>query len=338
MGLKKYIVFSIVLIIAMYLYAISLQLGEYTFNQFGIELTLSIATWLVLPVALLLVFTILHILFYGFRSYLNIRAFEKDEENLLECIKDNLLENNNNKSFKTKGLKEVANILSQMKLVSKSDSFNSNNKDISNIVNKIQEINDGNYIYDKSVKFSKSGIISNVNLMNKINSEIDFCVEVVKKSDSYDFEMVKAAFLNVINDKSITTVKKLLDGLKLDKEMVLKLIEKDSNNEQFSIEEKDLIKYINSVEFDKNDYLSVAKMYKKSTHPDELIKMFETLSTNNDEATSAYIYVLFEFEMIDTIRETLNPTAANEYTAYKALLDLKDNGRNYTVDSLCYKD
>lgn len=338
MGLKKYIFFSIVLIAAVYLYAVTLQLGDYTFNQYGFELALPIAAWLVLPIAVLLVVTIIHILFYGFRSYLNIRAYEKDEESLIESIKDNLLENNNNKSFKNKGFKEIANILSQMNLVAKSDEFNSTNSDIENIVNKTAEINNGSYIFDKSVKFNKNGTVATKNLINKLNSEIDFCLDVLKKSDNYDSSVVKTAFLNVVNEKSMTTIKKVLDGLTLDKEMVLALIEKDSQNEQFSIEQAELIKFMSTVEFTKEDYLNVAKMYKKSTNPDTLISMFETLSNEKDEAISAYIFVLFEFEMLDQVREILRATPVNEFTAYHALIDLKENGKNYTVESLSYRD
>lgn len=337
MGLKKYILFSFVLILAIYLYVVSLQLGEYTFNQFSIELSLPIAVWLILPIALLLVFTVLHILFYGFKSFLNIRAFQKDEENLLECIKDNFLENNNNKSFKTKVLKDIAKILSQMNLVCKTDSFDSSNDEIKKIILRIKEIEEGTYVQDTSIKFNKNGNITSMNLVNKINSQIDFAMDVLKKPSNYSKANVKIAFLNVVKDKSMTTIKKLLDLLTLDKEMLLELIKKDSLNEQFSISTEDLVKYIAKAEFSKDDYISVAKMYKKSTNPDELIKMFETLSLNSDDATAAYLYVLFEFEMLDTIREILNSHAANEYTAYRALIDLKDNGRNYTVDSLCYK-
>lgn len=337
MGLKKYIVFSVLLLVAIYLYAVSLQLGDYTFDQFNLNLTLPIALWLIAPIALLLVLTILHILFYGFKSYLNIRAFEKDEENLLECIKDNFLENNNNKSFKTKKLKDIANILAQMNLVPKNDSFDSGNDEIKKIIERINEITSGKYIQDRSIKFNKNGNIANLNLVNKINDQIDFSMDVLKKPSNYSKANIKIAFLNVLAEKSMTSIKKLLESLTLDKEMLLALIKKDSQSEQFSISTDDLVKYINASSFTKDDYISVAHMYKKSTNPDELIKMFETLSSSSEEATTAYLYVLFEFEMLDTIREILNSSAANEYTAYRALIDLKDNGRNYTVDSLCYK-
>ena len=336
MGLKKYVIFSLLLVAAVYLYAVQLQLGDYTVSEFGYELSLGIATWIVLPALVLLILTVLHILFYGFRSYLNVRSYQKDEEALLESIKDNLLENNNNKSFKNKGFKEISGILSQMNLQCKTADFDSSNDEIKNIVKCSSEINEGNYVYDKSVKFNKNGSIVHQNLINKLNSEIDFCVEVLKKHENYSEDLIKLAFEKVVSEKSMTTIKRVIEGIKLNKAMTLQLIEKDSQNEQFSIEKEQLIKYMKDSEFNKADYLSVAKMYQRSSNPDALIAMFETLSNENDEATSAYLFVLFEFEMLDQVRDILRATAANEFTAYKALLDLKDSGKHYTVESLSY--
>lgn len=339
MGLKKYIFFSIVFIAVVGVYVFLSVQGEYTVNieMLKLNLTLPIAIWVISPAVIIVVATVLHILFYGFRNYLQTRAIEKDEESLIELIKDNLLENNSNKTFKIKEIKEIANVLSQMNLVSKSDNFDSANKEINKIVNSIKDIKDGNYVYDKSLKFNKAGTISDINVKNRLASDIDFCMDVVKKTDSNSAQNVKSAFLKVVEEKSMTTIKKILEGLKLDKDMLLALIEKDSQNSEFSLDTDTLVKYIKDVDFNKDDYVNLVKMYKSSITPDELITMFETLSNEIEESVDAYFYVLMEFEMVDKVRELLNAYGAHEYTAYRALIDLKDSGRNYTIDSLSYK-
>jgi hypothetical protein len=40
--------------------------------------------------------------------------------------------------------------------------------------------------------------------------------------------------------------------------------------------------------------------------------------------------------MIDDIREIINNSQKDEFIPYKALLDLKDNGKNYRFDNICY--
>lgn len=41
--------------------------------------------------------------------------------------------------------------------------------------------------------------------------------------------------------------------------------------------------------------------------------------------------------MIDKLREVLANTNENEYVSFKALVDLKDCGKHYNLESLSYK-
>ena len=336
MGLKKYVAFSLLLIIAVYIFVFSMQTANYTVNILDYAIDLPIAVWIILPTAVLFLVTILHILFYGFKNYLQTSAIKKDEENIIEFLKDILLENNSNKKFKQKSLKELAEILEQMKLSPKTDNFESSNSDIKNIVNNIIKIESGEYVSDKSFKFNKNGEIAQKNLLNRVKVDVDYSIDVLKKSKDFSNEVVKAAFTNVVENKSMTTIKKLLDGLKLDKEMVLELMKKDSENSDFALEHESIIKYTKEVEFNKEDYLTFAKLYKKSVKPDELIRMFETISNENELAVDAYLVILFEYEMIDKAREILTNYTDEEYQPYRAVLDLKDSGKYYTLEKLCY--
>ncbi|RXJ81684.1 hypothetical protein [Arcobacter sp. F2176] len=336
MGLKKYIAFSLLLIIAVYIFVFSIQTGNFTVSILDYSLALPIAVWVILPLVVLFLVTILHIVFYGFKNYLQASAIKKDEENIIEFFKDLLLGNNSNKKFKQKALKELADILAQMKLSPKVENFESSNNDIKTIVNNMIKINSGEYVSDKSFKFNKNGQIAQKNILNKVNEDVDYAIDVLKKSKDFSDKIVKAAFFNVVENKTMTTIKKLLDGLKLDKEMLIELMKKDSENSDFALEHDTIIKYIKDVEFDKEDYLTFAKLYKKSVQPDELIKMFETISNDNELAMDAYLVVLFEYEMIDKVRETLNGYKKEEYQSFRALLDLKDSGKYYTLENLCY--
>ncbi len=70
--------------------------------------------------------------------------------------------------------------------------------------------------------------------------------------------------------------------------------------------------------------------------PDDLLKIFEEISNLNELALDSYLFVLFEYEMLDTIREIFSSSAQDELLPYKALLELKDSGKQYTLDTLCY--
>jgi len=98
-----------------------------------------------------------------------------------------------------------------------------------------------------------------------------------------------------------------------------------------------LIKIVKNAEFTKDDYLEFAKLYKKELNPDRLISIFEQLSNETEEATTANLYILSELEMLDKLRETLANSSQEDFLAIRALLDLKDSGKHYTLETLSYK-
>ncbi len=68
------------------------------------------------------------------------------------------------------------------------------------------------------------------------------------------------------------------------------------------------------------------------------VENFEKLVQEKEEYTTAYLYVLAEYEMIDKMRDILANSATQEYIPFKALIDLKDSGKHtYSIETLCYK-
>ena len=336
MGLKKYIVFSILLIIVVAGYTYSIQPGSYEVKVMEYSLSLPIFAWISLPVVLLFLASVLHIFFYGIRSYLSDRAIDKDEENIIELIKSNLLNKDEVKSFKRKTFKELSKILTQVNLVPKEGAFSSSVEEINTIVEKVKNVNSGKYLSAKELKLDPSNALMIQNEINKINSDEDYCLDILKRPANHNEDMVTRAFYEVLEKKSMTTVKKILPNIKLDKQMILKLIKRDSEQTDFSLSKEEVIKYIKNVDFTKEEFIDLAKLYKNNRLPDDLIKLFEELSNTNELALDSYLYVLFEYEMIDMIRDLFNSSAQDELLPYKALLELKDAGKHYTLDSLCY--
>ncbi|UTJ07089.1 hypothetical protein [Arcobacter roscoffensis] len=337
MGFKKYVVFSVIFIIAIYGYVFSLELGNYKVTVLDISLALPVAVWIIVPLILLFIATIGHIVFYGLLNIFKQRAIDKDHETMINMIKSNLLETNFNKRFKTKGFKNLSNILNQFQLSVKDKTFSSKDEELNNVVAAIQDINAGKHIVDKNLKFSEVSSITNRNLINKVNEQADFAVDVVKKSENYSENVVKAAFEKVLEDKSMTTIKKIYKNIKLDKHLARRLFEKDAANNEFGFTSEEILKIVKDLDYTNEDYMSLAKNYESILQPDQIIALFEKLSSELDEATPAYLHVLFEYEMIDKIRDIIAPTADDEFTAFKALLELKDAGKHYDLESISYK-
>lgn len=337
MGLKKYIGFSIIFILVVYGYLFSLELGDYELKVFDFSYTLPIVVWLVLPIAVLAIATILHLMFYGLIFYFKQKAIQCDHDLMISYLKSNLLGKSYNKRFKTKGFKDLYNILSQFDLQIKEGTFTSKDEELNKIVASIHDINNGKYINEKVIKLSELSALYNLNLLNKINEQADFAVDVVKKPENYSTNVLRHAFENVLDKKSMTTVKKIYKNIKLDKYLAKKLFEKDAANNEFGFTPDEILKIVKELDYKKEDFMDLAKNYESILKPDQIIALFEKLSSELDEATPAYLHVLCEYEMIEKVREMVSTTNENEFTAFKALLDLKEAGKHYNLESISYK-
>ena len=337
MGFKKYIVFSVLFTGLIYGYTFSLELGDFKITILGISLLLPIAVWIILPLVFLFIATIGHILFYGLINVFKQRAINKDKETIITLVKSNLLEKNPPKRFKTKAFKELSTILSQLKLNVKDNTFTSSDAELNNLIANIQDINAGKYVSNKSLKLNEMSNLANQNLINKVNEQADFAVDVVKKAENYAPNIVRQSFINIINEKSMTTIKKLYKNIKLDKDLARRLFEKDAANNVFGFSPEEISKIVKDLEYTTEDYLALARNYESILQPDQIIALFEKLSSEIDASTPAYLHVLFEYEMIDKVREIVDTAQEGEYSSFKALLDLKDAGKHYDLESISYK-
>ncbi len=337
MGLKQYILGAVIFAAAVGGYTYSIIPDAYTLNVLEKSIALPIAVWVVAPIGVFFVLSVIHMTFYGMKKYLYIRSLNKDEQTLVELVSDILLKKEAKKSFKTDPYKEISLVLSQLNLSIKDSNFHSNVKELTDVADKVVQINKGIYINSKELKLPNDNELMQKNLMNKIANDDSYALEVIKDPEKHGENVVKAAFLKVLDARELASVKKHLPNLKFDKEMVLSLLKKDSEETtSVALSNDAIIENIKKVKFDTSDYITIIEQYKIRMLPDQIIKLLEDLSTESDEATEAYLYVLFEYEMLDDARAIINASAPNDYKPYKALLDLKDAGKHYNFDHTAF--
>lgn len=334
MGIKKYIGFSILIILIIGAYIYTMESGIYKVTLLGISLELPIAVWVIVPMTILFIASVLHLMFYGSINYCKQRAVCKDESTIVEIIKSLVLQKTNSKKFKTKGYKNAASILSQFDVDVKEDSFTSGDEELNKIVGQVKDIKAGKFINDKTLKLNPDTALFKQNMINKVTEQIDFALDVLKRVDQYSDEVVRVSFLNVLENKSMTTIKKVYGNVPLDKETAFKLFIKDVENTDFGLSKDEILKLTKSLSYSKEEYLHLAKIYKDGLSPDKLLELFEKLSEDDEAATDAYFYVLVELEMIDKTRELLTGYNDNEFLSFRALLDLKDAGKHYSYNDI----
>lgn len=339
MGLKKYILGSLILIIALFAFVFTQHSGDYRLELFDYVLVLPTALWIVAPVLILFVLSVLHILFYGLKNYFALKAVSKDSETFLKLVQKKLLNENIKTNFQNKQFKEISATLEQLEIDVINSDFSSKDKGISKVADQIFSIRSGKYISAKELKLDPTNPLMIQNIKNRIDSDDNYAVDALKKSSNHPKEIVEFAFYKVLKNKSMTTMKKHIDEIEFSSKMLLALLQKDSEqSDQVSMTNDVILSLIKRTPLTNEELIKIAKYYKTSMNPEQLLKLFEDISTENEESTAAYLYVLSEFEMVDNMRDILANSQQHEFIAFKALLDLKDAGKHtYSLDSLCYK-
>ena len=338
MGLKAYIGFTLLLMLIIGIVTFGIEAGDYEVKFFDFSLNLPVVAWVLLPMAILFILSLLHLLFYGSVNYFKNRAYLKDEETILDSFKSFLLQKDDKNRLSTHGFKTVFNILSQLKLDVKDTTFTSLDEELNKIVSNIKDIKAGKFVSEKEIKLDSNSELAQQNLKNKINEQADFSLDILKRAEQYSDEIVKLAFFSVLENKAMTTIKKVYENVKLDRQMAYKLFLKDVENIEFGLSKDEILKIVKALNYSKQEFLTLAKLYKEVLTPDKSIELFEALSEEYEEALDAYLYILCELEMIDKVRDILSGHEKVELLAFRALIDLKDAGKQYSLDSISYNN
>ena len=314
MGFRKYILASFIFLIVVVLVALYVNNSEFTVKivELGINKTLPIYIWVILPALVLLIATILHMIFYGTKSYLQRSTVKKDISKLAMILNDRLLDKKSSLSIKTSDLKEIADILNtvEIKITKNSES----SPLIASTLKIINDLEAGKYISQKELKLSSDNIWAIKNTKNRLSADENFAVEIIKEPENYNASLVETAFDIVLENKPVESIKRLTENTTLTKDMVKKLLIKDS--EQLSLTNNEILSFMSAHNFTNKELIDVAKNYKKTMAPEQLLSLYEDLSSKNEDLTASYLYILFEYQMIEKAREILMNSQKNEYIVF----------------------
>jgi len=342
MGLKKYLIASIVLLGLISGFIYSLDLGTYTLNlDLGIQdmvinQTLPIFIWLLIPALLLFVATILHLMFYGSVHFIQNKVRMNDIKAIEDHIQNRIINKSSNKKVKTKELAELANIIDQLEINVLDNNFKSENEKLNDIASIANDVSNTNkFVSLKNLKLDEKNELEVKNIINRIDADDNFAFEVLKSPEKYEKEVLEYAFNIIIEKKSLDRMKNVMNNFELTNEMVTKILLKDSKEPaENRFTNAEILEFVKNNDFSNQELIDIARNYKRTMQPEQLIKLFEDISAADESKTESYLYVLFEYEMLTQIKEILLNSQKNEYTIFKALIDLKDAGKHYNLDSL----
>ncbi|NPA73924.1 MAG: hypothetical protein GXO12_04365 [Epsilonproteobacteria bacterium] len=333
MGIKRYAIFAILFLVAVGVYVYTFNGGTYTLTVFGVPLTLPVALWIILPAVVIAIGSILHMLYYSIKGYFIQRNLQKDYKTFLKFSKSRILGLEEDGNFKTTWYKLPARILKHFRFDATKDPDDIEDEEIKNTILDLKKIEKGESVNLKKYKLPEDNYFVRKNKLNKLAEDKRYAEEILNEcqDDKKDDEICKQAFEVYATYTTYSNIKK--QGFKIDKALFEKLLDRIIDPDDFfSIENDELYELIKSFDYSKTEYVKLAKKLKQFLNPETLISLYEKLSTEKDAAMQAYLYILFEYQMIDKAREILESSAKNELEKFKYFLFLRDNGKNFDID------
>lgn len=333
MGIKRYILLTLVYVLAIGLYVYSFNGDYYALDILGVSLNLPIALWIIIPVVVLFISTILHLIFYNFKDFLHQRSLKKDFEMFKELSKLKVLgEKSITGNFRSEGFKAVGEILSVMKFDPASQE-QLLDEELVKIVEVVKSIYAGNYVELKKYKLDKDNPLFIQNTINRLSVEPKYAYEILKTCKDTSSDLCLKAYDALLDIASFNEIKRY--DFSPDKRTFRRMMERHLDaDDSFDMDIKSIEDMLEQFNADRADYLELAREIKVKLSPDALIALFEKLyNTKGSMAADAYLYVLYDLQMIDKIRDILDNSDNDEFVKFKTVLFLRDHGKSIDIDT-----
>jgi len=335
MHLKKYSIaaFILIVVVGWYVYAFVTQ-ASISIELFGIVLPpLSIALLVVLPMILLYIASMLHMLFYSFMGILKLRKYEKDHEKMVDSIVDAYLgKENRSHSFKTQKYKLLGSLVDNATIFPTSE-FNANveNKKINDVLAVINGIKNGEIVDLRKYSLSSSNALVIQNDRNRYKKGVLSAEDILSSQSKYDVSLQKEVYIDFVKKAPFNAIEKYKKALT--KEALFEILSRvNADSNTLVISNDSLIALFKDLKFSSKEYIEASKRLSKSMLPDQRMKLFETLSNDSEPTMEAYLFTLFDLEMLTLAKEVLDASQADDYRQFKAYSSLRECGKHFDIN------
>jgi len=338
MYIKRYSVAAFVLmgLVGWYVYAY-LTHETMIVDFFGIPMpSLSIAVLVVIPLFVLYLASVLHMSFYGMLAKLKNRKAEKDYEKILDSITDAYLgKENRTHKFKTETFTLFGELLDNSTVFPTANlnlkANDEQTKKVKAVLNDIESIKKGEVVELKNYALNANNPLVVQNNRNMYKNGDLSNEDILSHASKYNVELAQEAYADYVKTNSVANIDKYQEFLTKEAlYSVLARVNAEENTLEISTEA--IMTLIANLDFDKDSYMKIARIVDKNMIPDQRIKLFETLSNGNEEATDAYLFTLLDLEMLSPAYALLEISQPDEYLNFKAYKALKESNQQFSIE------
>jgi hypothetical protein len=335
MYIKRYTVASFILIAltGWFVFAYITQ-DTMSIDFFGVMLpSLSTALWVIVPLVILYIASVMHMSFYSLLSSFRLRKYEKDYNKLMDAIVEAYLgKQDRHHTFKTPRYKLIGSLIDNTTLFPTQNlTANTDNEKINSIVKLIEDIKNGNVVDLKKYSLKSTNDLVIQNERNRYKKGDLKAEDILNNLTKYDKSLAIEVFTDFVKKAPLKLIEKYKSYLT--KDALFVILGRINNGENsLDISNETLISLFDTLELDKKDYIDISSALSLNMIPDQRMKLFEIISDTKEEAMDAYLFTLFDLEMIAPADEILNNTQADEYLNFKAYRALKECNKNYNIN------
>ena len=306
-----------------------------TIDLFGIPLpSLSIAVWVVIPLFALYIASVLHISFYSFLGSLRLRKYDKDYEKLIDSIVEAYLgKKSRTQSFKTDRYSLLGTLLENTSLFPSGNLIgNTDNEKINDVLKAIEQIKKGEVVDLKPYNLLMENELVVQNERNRYKSSELTAEMILTNSTKYAESLKQEVYIDYVKSASLPNIEKY--KVLLTKESLYNILAR-VNADSFTLDlsTDELVSLMNKLELNENDYIKLSSVISHGGMiPEQRMRLFEMLSDVNEDAVAAYLYTLFDLEVIAPVDEILDNSQADEYQNFKAYRALKECNKNFSIE------
>jgi len=334
MHIKRYTVAAFILILSVGLY-----INVYVTNQsigldfFGIQLpSLAVAIWVVVPLIMLFIASVLHMSFYSILGSFKLRKYEKDYEKVIDAIVDAYLGKEDRKhDFKTPRYKLLGSLIDNTTLFPNSDiELNGDNEKINRVINIINDIKSGKIVDLKKFSLPSENSLVYQNDRNKYKQNEINAEEILTHPKKYADVLQKEAYLDFVKVSPFYAIEKYKHLLSFEGLLVI-LARINAKENRLEVSNEALIELFKLLDLSSKDYLKASEVLSFDMIPEQRIKLFELMSDEDEKVMDAYLYTLFDLEMLEAADVILEISQPEEYINFKAYRALKECNKHYSI-------
>ncbi len=335
MRLGTYIISGLIFLFAITGAIYIIEPSDYNLELLGYSLDLPIALWAVIPALLLFIVSILHIAFYGTRTFMKNRKWLKDFKELKDALYWGVLKEPKKHTFHTEQMKSIGNLLNVSKIEIK-ESVELENEKLNSIVKMVNRVKGGEYVdlrdLGLDVYLSKDNEISIKNGINRLKKEPEFAKTVLAKKEAYGADVVKEALKIAIESLDFNELVEYNDLI--DRDSFYRILELVDSGKKGGFSIESLKKFIDYEEFECRDFIRVAETTIKKFTPDANLALAKEMVKKSPKADSSYLFMLFEYEMRDSIKRFFEEHDESEFKIFRIFEEIKNSGHSVKIEDL----